>query len=236
MTSNDHKLFKAIYLLLDRYHRLYGLEIYLFSGGHGPGCCGLQIAAAPCYGAFESQLNYSKTGFSDSPYGPLVTYITGTAGIPAWANRGEQLEVEGWQHWRTQNLLAWLESNLGIQALIRDHKESIDRWRAGYSVELSEKYLLMVNLAGLLARHFPDFPRLPSQCLSGYEANFPELLDESLRRLGIASEHDGVMGVPGIMVVRNGMAIAGGHEASVWEWYTSGMSAPEIVERLVKLR
>ena len=81
MTSNDHKLFKAIYLLLDKYHRLYGLEIYLFSGGHEPGYCGFQIATSPCYGEFGDQLNYSKTGVSDGPYGALVTYVNGKPGF-----------------------------------------------------------------------------------------------------------------------------------------------------------
>lgn len=236
MTSNDHKIFKAIYLLLDKYHRLYGLEIYLFSGGHGPGYCGFQIAASPCYGEFGDQLNYSKTGVSDGPYGALVTYVTGTAGIPAWANRGQQVELKGWQQWRTQTLVAWFEANMGFKALLGDHEEMIRRWRLVYTVEQSEKYLLMVNLAGLLARHLDEFPRLPSQCLSGYESDSLALLNEQLRRLGISSEHEGVMGVPGIMVARNGRAIAGQQDADFWEWYVSGLSAPEIVERLVRLR
>jgi 3'-phosphoadenosine 5'-phosphosulfate sulfotransferase len=38
--SQARKINKAIYLLIEKYHRLYGLEVYGFSGGHGPGYAG----------------------------------------------------------------------------------------------------------------------------------------------------------------------------------------------------
>jgi hypothetical protein len=98
----SRKISKAIYSLIEKYHRLFGLEVYGFSGGHGPGYAGFQVAANRCWAQGRPHLNYQ------APFGDgrqvLVTYFS-NVGIPAWC-AGEQLGLDGWERQRTSSIMA----------------------------------------------------------------------------------------------------------------------------------
>ncbi|GAA5193060.1 hypothetical protein [Ferrimonas gelatinilytica] len=227
----ERKIFKAIYLLLEKYHRLYGLEVYLFSGGHGAGYAGFQVAANRCWDTHHNDLNYGA--ISGRPL-PLVAYLP-HVGIPSWA-AGRQLEMVGWETARTLAILDWHERNLALASLFRDNAAAIARWRADYSVEQSEQYLLMINLAGLLAAKASDFPRLPSQCLSEYDPTAVDQVRTQLARLGLESEHHGVMGIPGCMVTRHGKALVGEEVVDVWQRRLNGDTPQQIADALLRMK
>ena len=56
--DESRKINKAIYSLVEKYHRLFGLEVYGFSGGHGPGYAGFQLAAHRCWEEDKPYANY----------------------------------------------------------------------------------------------------------------------------------------------------------------------------------
>jgi len=122
----SRKINKAIYLVVEKYHRLFGLEVYGFSGGHGPGYAGFQVAANRCWSQGRPHANYQ------APFGDgrqvLVTYFT-NVGIPAWC-AGEQLEFAGWGRQRTNSIVSWLEQHLTLLELFDLYKSEIASWRA----------------------------------------------------------------------------------------------------------
>lgn len=226
------KINKAIYLLVEKYHRLFGLEIYGFSGGHGPGYAGFQIAAKRCWQEGEPYANY------EAPFGDgrqvLVAYFS-HAGIPAWC-AGEQLELPEWWKLRTSSILAWLEEHLTLLELFDLYQSEIARWRARYSVEESEKYLLMLNLAGLLSAKVGDFPRTPGQLFHGMDPTGHEKAQRMVSRLGVADGNIDAFGITDCMLGRNGLALVGDEIVDVWAMGLSGQSSEEITDYLFKAR
>jgi hypothetical protein len=69
------------------------------------------------------------------------------------------MELVGWEHQRTNSIVNWLEQHLTFLELFDLYQSEIASWRAHYTVEKSEKYLLMVNLAGVVSARLGDFPR-----------------------------------------------------------------------------
>ena len=231
----SRKIIKAVYLLLERYHRLYGLEAYLFSGPHGPGYVGFQIAADRCWDADSAHVDYPVDDQGRSRFGPLTTYITGHVGIPAWS-AGRQLALDNWEQRRTSEIVAWLEEHLALRPLFEQNADLIQRWRTAYTVEDSEQYLLMVNVAGLLAQAVDDFPRTPSQCLSDYDTDAPEKVSQQLRRLRLSHERGTVMGISGIMIGHNGMALVNDRPIDIWQRRLAGKTPANLATWLLAQR
>jgi hypothetical protein len=229
---NARKINKAIYCLLEKYHRLFGLEVYGFSGGHGPGYAGFQVAAKRCWFNGRPHANY------EPPFGDgrqiLVTYFS-HVGIPAWC-AGEQLELEGWECKRTSTILAWLEQHLTHLKLFDLYKPEIDQWRSHYTVEQSEKYLLMFNLAGLLSSRIGDFPRTPGQLFHAMDPNGCSKADEVASRLRIYDQHIDAFGIHDCMVGRNGLALVGDEIVDVWAMRTEGKTPNAIAGYLWETR
>jgi hypothetical protein len=69
------------------------------------------------------------------------------------------MELVGWEHQRTNSIVNWLEQHLTFLELFDLYQSEIASWRAHYTVEKSEKYLLMVNLALVVSARLGDFPR-----------------------------------------------------------------------------
>lgn len=143
----SRKISKAIYLLVEKYHQLSGLEVYGFNSGHGPGYAGFQIAANRCWEQGKATPNYGAS-LEDSRL-VLVTFFT-NVGIPAWC-AGEQVELEGWERQRTRTIVNWLDKHLSLLALFDLYKSDIASWRSQYTIEESEKYLLMQTWLGYSA-------------------------------------------------------------------------------------
>jgi len=232
----DRKIVKAIYLLLEKYHRIYGLEVYSFShGSFGPGYFGFQIAAHRCWwGKDLRNANYQARHGSKGMYGPLVGYWY-MASIPSWA-AGDQLSLRNWEKLRTTEIVAWFEESLGLRSLFAENARAIAEWRSRYSVEESEKYLLMMNLAGLLASQNGAFPVTPTQTFSEYDPDAKAKAAAILRKLGLSIEEEPgrVFGLDKTFIARNGMALAGDTVFDLWEAHLAGASHDELLKRLRK--
>jgi len=235
MDTPIRKISKAVYLLLAKYHRLYGLEAYLFSGGHGSGYVGFQVAANRCWDGANNKANYNLSDPDTREHRPLVTYLCGPVAIPAWAD-GKQQEMPDWESARTNSIVDWLEKHLALKELFADNADAISRWRQNYSVEESEQYLLMVNLAGLLATKINDMPRTPSQSISEYDTQRQSTMEKQVRNLGLLNERGTIMGIPGIMIARNGKALVGDHEVNIWQHLTKGNTPVQIANDLLKMK
>ncbi len=230
--DESRKINKAIYSLVEKYHRLFGLEVYGFSGGHGSGYAGFQVAAQRCWEEGKPYANY------EPPLGDgrqiLVTYFT-HVGIPAWC-AGEQLELKDWQKQRTNAIVAWLEKHLTLLELFDLYQSQIARWRARYSVEESGKYLLMLNLAGLLSAKVGDLPRTPGQLYHTMDPTGHEKAQRMVSRLGVADGNIDAFGITDCMLGRNGLALVGDEIVDVWAMRLGGQSSEEISAHLLKTR
>jgi len=230
--SNARKISKAIYLLVEKYHRLHGLEVYGFSGGHGPGYAGFQVAAHRCWAKGRPHANY------EAPFGDgrqvLVTYLT-NVGIPAWCS-GDQLELPDWEHQRTSTIVSWLERHLSLLELFDLYKSEIASWRARYTVEESEKYLLMINLAGLISARLGDIPRTPEQLYHSMDPTGMEKAEQIVSRLGVADGNIDAFGIDGCMVGRNGLALVEEEVVDVWAIRLSGKSCGTLADDLWNAR
>ena len=60
--DTQRKIYKAIYLILRKYHALYGLEIFVFSGGHGAGYVSFQLACDRICNADRLETHYPSLG------------------------------------------------------------------------------------------------------------------------------------------------------------------------------
>jgi hypothetical protein len=229
--TESRKISKVIYLLIEKYHRLFGLEVYGFSGGHGPGYAGFQVAGRRCWKTGKAEPGYGKLLNKDSRL-VLVTYFT-SVGIPAWC-AGNQLELEDWGRQRTSTIVDWLEKHLTLLELFDLYKSDIARWRARYTVEESEKYLLMVNLAGLISARFGGFPRTPEQLFHGMDPEGIEKAEMIISRLGVSDGTTDAFGVPGCVIGRNGQALVEGDSlVDIWKWHVDGAHVEEMAEELI---
>src|SRR5579859_1806563 len=141
---NARKMTKAVWLLLQRYHRSHGLGVvgcfrpvgaeyfYFYSlavrDRHGRARYIAERAFQPGYALAISQWECRLVGQQDVLY-------TG------WTER----EV------RTSDIVDWLDHHLSLQQLFRDHEEELRAWRERYTVGQSERYLLAWNVLGLVA-------------------------------------------------------------------------------------
>ena len=228
----SRKINKAVYLLIEKYHRLYGLEVYGFNSGHGPGYAGFQLAAERCWDRRNGTANYDNMPGSGQQV--LVCYFT-HVGIPAWC-AGEQLELQGWQAQRTSNIIQWLEKHLTFHELFERYEPQISRWRTAYSVECSEQYLLMVNLAGLLASRQSNFPSAPGQLFSDMDYEAHNKVNHIASRLGGLDPRTDILGVSGCLIGRNGKALVGEQLIDVWRMRVQGQPCESIVNFLLDAR
>jgi hypothetical protein len=234
ITASDtqRKIYKAIYLILRKYHALYGLELFVFSGGHGAGYVGFQLACERICDAGRLDTHYPSPPLRQPV--AFVTYLE-HFGIPAWATADdEQIEVAPEKLPRTNEVVAWLESQFDLHALFEAYRESINAWRRQYTVEASEQYLLMVQVAGLLARSRGTCPCAPGQCFSDYGNQTPQRVQAIEQTLGGLSGRHQILGDRHCFIGSNGKALL--HESQVvdiWTPIIQGQSAEQIAYDLL---
>jgi len=234
ITASDtqRKIYKAIYLILRKYHALYGLELFVFSGGHGAGYIGFQLACERICDA-----DHLDTHYPSPPLRQPVAFVTYLEhlGVPAWATAdSEQIEVAPAKLPRTSSVLSWLESQFDLRTLFDAHREPINTWRRQYTVEASEQYLLMVQLAGLLARARGTYPCAPGQCFPDYDNQSPQRVQAIEQALGGLSARHQILGDRQCFIGSNGKALL--HESQVvdiWAPFVQGQSAEQIVDDLL---
>lgn len=154
-------------------------------------------------------------------------------GIPAWC-AGDQLELG--QHQRTSVIVSWLEKHLTLLELFDLYKSDIASWRSHYTVEESDKYLLMLNLAGLISARVGDFPRSPGQLFHSMDPKGVEKAEQIVSQLGVADGCIDAFGVAGCMIGRNGLALVGDEIIDVWEMRGRAQPCDAIADFLYNAR
>jgi hypothetical protein len=232
-TDTQRKIYKAIYLILRKYHALYGLELFVFSGGHGAGYISFQLACERICNAQRLDNHYPSPPLRQPT--AFTTYLT-HFGIPARATANdEQVDIPPGKLRRTNDVVTWLESQFDLHTLFEAYREPITDWRRQYTVEASEQYLLMVHLAGLLARDRGSYPCAPAQCFSDYDSQPPERIQAIERAMGGLSGRHQILGHSDCFIGSNGKALL--HESQVvdvWTPFIQGQSTEQIVTNLLR--
>jgi hypothetical protein len=219
---------KAIYLILEKYHRTYGLKLAGFSGGHGYGYGMFYVDAVNPTSNGGIDMNYSEHTRSMDELA-LVFYLT-SVGMPAGANKGKQLEMKDWSKSRTDTICKWLMEHLTLDACFNFHSRQISTWRSRYTVEQSEKYLLAMNVAGIYcAKKGKILMNLHSN-FSEYDYEANNKADAVLRKLGLADSLGTVWGDCDLFIGTNGKALFNGERViDFWEMCLEGKTSQQIV-------
>ena len=228
------KINKAIYLILERYHRLYGLRLATFAGGHGYGYGMFYTDAISPIGDKGWQVDYDdalgKKGKRQQKLS-LVAYIC-DVGLPGWTN-GRQAHLEGWQTRRTSEIVEWLEANLSLRQLFTVFADEINRWREQYSVEQSEKYLLTMNIAGLHCAESDSILYNHTALFSDYDSKASEKMKHIEYLLDISESFGNIWGSDVLLFATNGLALAKQQEiVDVWDMYKTGLNTQDILNEI----
>jgi len=144
---NRAKIPKVVYLLLQKYHRIYGLGVigwFKQPGSH--------------YFSFFSQAVYEGRGrpkHLPELWGRYkLTLYQDHLGMPARGNDSVQAQHPHLhdRELRSKDMVQWIEEHLTLPQFFRDYSAEIDRWRRKCTVEQSERYLLTWNVMGLYAK------------------------------------------------------------------------------------
>ena len=146
------------------------------------------------------------------------------------------MELVGWEHQRTNSIVNWLEQYLTFLELFDLYQSEIASWRAHYTVEKSEKYLLMVNLAGVVSARLGDFPRTPGQLFHNMDPKGFEKAQQIVSQLGVVDGNIDAFGVSGCMIGRNGLALIGNEIVDIWAMRVQGQSCETITDYLWQIR
>lgn len=146
-TINVRKIYKALYLILESYHRALGLAVMAWSKAPGN-----------CYYSFYSLAVRDSEGrprHLPEVYGRYsLTIYQHKPGLPGWG-AGDQIEHAEWRQreLRSDELVNWYLGHLTLSRFFAEHASEIARWRQTYTVALSEPFLYSWNILGLCAAH-----------------------------------------------------------------------------------
>ena len=230
---------KAIYIVIERYHRLYGLELYLFShGSFGPGYWGFQIASHRTWDNRSREVNDCNRGGQQRNGYVLVGYQDKVS-IPNWAiasstdASGNQPTLDVTSTTRTENIVEWLEQNMQLRNYFLTYETEIHNWRHSYSVEQSEKYILMINIAGLASQHIEKPLRTPRQVYDlPYGGDYQKqeaTIDKIHRALCVKDGWIEIIGFEHHWFSRNGLALINDRTVDIWKDYVSGLLPSQIL-------
>lgn len=141
-TINARKVNKAVYLLLEQYHRRYGLAVVGI--GRPVGTMHFSFYSLALRGDDGSPLflpEYSKRYF--------LTIYQGGVGLPLREGDDHLLHPEQDRRGlRSTEMLSWFESHLSFRKFFEDHADRIRDWRRTYHVAESESLLLTWQVMG----------------------------------------------------------------------------------------
>ena len=133
--DTQRKIYKAIYLILRKYHALYGLEIFVFSGGHGAGYVSFQLACDRIRDADRLETHYPSPPLRQPT--AFVTFYLTHFGIPAWATaNNEQVDMPP-AHYRAP--ITWLTGSNHTSISSPCSRPTVTRSPAGDASTLSKR-------------------------------------------------------------------------------------------------
>jgi len=227
------KINKAVYLILEKYHSFYGLKLAGFSGGHGYGYGMFYLDAVKPVVNGLVDTNYESLNRSRSQSLSLVFYLD-NVGIPSWGNHNQQLGLKNWSRKRTFEIQKWLLKNLTLNDCFDTYSDDIKRWRSSYTVEDSEKYLLVMNIVGLYCeRKKLCFSTLASS-FSEYDSDAHRKKEHIANKLNIRDTFGSLWGDENLCFSTNGYALLNSTRlVDIWELYLSKKSPEQILDELM---
>lgn len=214
---SQRKINKAIYLILEKYHRLFGLKLVGFSGGHGYGYGMFYLDAVKPWQQGPLDTDYNFIVARDKKLS-MVFYLE-HVGLPEWSH-GMQQEMVDWRSSRTNEIVEWLQSRLSIEDLIIQGNIYISRWRSSYTAESAEKYLFVMNTAGLFfAELNKPFTTLDAN-FSEYDCARPAKVSAIKAKLGVGRDDSIVWGANGVYFAENGLVQVGEDIIDIWQLHT----------------
>ncbi len=218
-------IIKAIYLILEKYHRRYGLKVHPWAKQPGN-----------IYFSFYLDVNKPEgnTGFLLDLYNDNLSLTTyqDHVGAPAWSY-GHQQEMSGWKNARTSDIIAWLERTTSFPELFTQYESKLKWWRRGYSVEQSEQYLLTWQVCGLLAVKLGSFIQTPTNLFSDYDSEWDK--KRALYCSAFTRSHPefGILSLDGISISDRGEAyICEKERLNIWDLYCQGIEPTAIADQL----
>ena len=220
----QRQLNKAIYLLLERYHRTYGLKLYGFGGPHGYGYGLFYLDAVPP----DPSVLSPYASHSDEELA-LVIYLCNLE-LPAFAH-GEQLIFKGSKSPRTSAIVEWWNKHLSLSRLFYIFSDEIARWRSQYTVEQSEKYMLMINLAGLHCARSGQMLYKHDAVYSEYDIEYQTKTRRIVDQLQMHRSYGDIWGLKDIQFSSNGLALLNCNQVvDVWGMHISGIKSEKILQ------
>lgn len=217
---------KASFLLLQRYHRLYGLKVVGWMKQPGNAYISFYLdASVPSEGGLDlPDMNDERL---------VLTCYQDHVGIPAWS-AGDQLELKSGSRARTGVVLAWLEEQLTLQALFDRNSSEIATWRARYTVDKSERYLLAWQLAGLLAARTGSYIAPPEAYFSDYDSEFSNKVQAYCSHFSPCSPLYGIFALNGFGISARAEArVADRENLDAWAMYCDGLAVESIADILL---
>jgi hypothetical protein len=223
---NVPKISKAVFFLLQKYHRTHGLCVV-----------GWPRSTGRWYFSFFSDAVRDEVGrarhvASSKPYS--LTIYQDRPGLAGWSVEGHQ-PCPGWdqREVRSRELLAWYEARLSLRSFFENCAESIARWRQTYTVEDAERYLLTWNVMGLFVAARPDGVSTYGRCPDNYGPRFeewPEGLDPTRADERIHFCDDFVFHTHGRVLVDR----EAGEIVDLWDAYVRGTNPEAMAHALVE--
>ena len=228
---------KALYLLIEKYHRLYGLEFFFFSRSGGPGHWGFQLACNRTWCA-RQRIIFPKD------YPRAIQFATcgyvGKVEVAPWSvpdgyvYSPDEVRLEHSQNVRTSEVVAWFEEHMQLRKLFEHYSSELERWRGNYSVEDAEKYILMTQLMGLISQLRDTVPNTPIQEHGLPYACDDKKIDEIHRTLGVRDGSIDVVGVKDFWITRDAKGLVNGQLIDFWKLYLEGMAVEQMIKLFVK--
>jgi len=217
---------KATFLLLQRYHRLYGLKVIGWTKQPGNAYLSFYLDALPHESEFLDLPDMANERL-------VLTCYQDHVGIPAWSG-GEQIELTNGKRARTDVVLDWLEQRLTLRELFDYHASEIDRWRQQYTVEASERYLLAWQVAGLLTARMGSYIATPWSFFSDYASDYREQVVAYARRFTECHPLYEIFALDGVGIsIKAEVRIADCENLDAWTMFCSGHTPEAIAETIL---
>lgn len=115
------------------------------------------------------------------------------------------------------------------------YQSEISRWRSSYSVEDAEKYILMMNLTGLIATQHGTQILTPGQAFDShysFSSADQRKIDNIHSSLESKDPRIDVFGIKNYWFCRNGKALIKDEVVDVWNHYIEGVTLADIIKVL----
>lgn len=221
------RISRAVYLVLEKYHRKYGLSVVSAHDGpegyyHGFYSLAVRDQDERPFHLLEVEGRYALTIYQAFP------------GVPSWSSGTDSVFAEERESpMSTKELAAWYAHNLSLRRFFSDNAEAIRRWRLTYSVSESEPYLLTWNVMSELSARVGETMWTYSRADLNDEGR--EWEQEAASSLGCKTPDETVHFCGGLAFATDGRVLLPDHsQVDMWSRHLAGEEPSGIVDSLAR--